>query len=210
MKGCHLAAFCFMIKNIKYLFIPLFIVSCSSNKIYRDIDKSVNSFNQKHDYKMRLERAWNPTKLIFKELKDSLTKPTNIVYVFIWDNEGCQVARIECSALVYDRNSGKKFYIKGLNGFKLDIKHEYNAFSDDISEGFYIQDFIVENYLLGKIDYLHQYADDWFRTEGARDYYLLVEINSNQKVVNTFKSIIFDKNGNPIKLEDIEEDLPWE
>lgn len=208
MKGCHLAAFCFMIKNIKYLFIPLFIVSCSSNKIYRDIDKSVNSFAKEYNHKIDLERDWNPTKVIFQQLKDSLTKPTNIVYVFIWNNVDCLVETVECSALVYDRNSGKKFYIKGLSGFKLDIKHEY----DDLSEGFYIQDFILENYLLEKIDYLHYYADDWLMTDSVRDYYLLVEINSTRKAANTFKSIIFEENGNPRNLEEEEkkEIFPWE
>ncbi|QEE48991.1 hypothetical protein FUA48_05170 [Flavobacterium alkalisoli] len=195
-----------MIKNIKYLFIPLFIVSCSSNKIYRDIDKSVNSFTKEHNHKIDLERDWNPTKVIFQELKDSLTKPTNIIYIFLWESTAYQVAKVDCSALVYDQNSGKKLYIKGLTGFRLDIKNKENDYSDD----FFVQNFILENYLLGKTDYLHTIDKPIFAGSFAFDRYYLIEINSSTKNVETFRQISFDKNGNPIRLEDLEKDLPWE
>lgn len=119
--------------------------------------------------------------------------------MFIWDTRSYQPETSRCLALVSDRNSGKKFYIKGSDKFSLD----YNAKSDD----FFEQDFLLENYLLGKTDYLHSLAEGWFNGY-MFDRYVLVEIKSDIKNINTFKPLTFDTDRHPLKIEDVEKDLP--
>src|SRR5690606_13882445 len=166
------------------------IFSCNSSKDYKKIENITEIHNRTASREVILIKGFNPTKIIFKNLDDSIVKDS-IIYLFSWNNHLPDNSTRDFMALVFDKENLKTYYIyNDINKFRqISIK--------DSSTHFYEEQYLLDLYLKGEIDSIKELENQFTSSEIGTNYYLFdVPLN---KVI-TIEPIFFDEDGYPIKF----------
>ncbi len=179
-----------MSKNISIGFILALLLSCSSSKIYKKIEKITESHNRTASREVVFTKGFNLTKIIFKNLNESIGSDS-IIYLFSWNNHLPDNSTKDFMALVFDKENHKTYNI--YNDYE-----EYRKISiKDTSDNFYEEQYLLDLYLKGEIDTIKEFENQFSSSEIGTNYYLFdVPLNK----VTIIEPVFFDEDGTPIKF----------
>lgn len=133
----------------------------------------------------------NPSKILFKTIKDSLPKSEHVIYILSPRDLGSQTT-LAFHALVYDVGTKKTLFIEN------DSARTYHIRITSKSHHFTTMTFVLNNYINGKIEYLKTLQHTGF-SEGGVNLFWIFDIDLTTKKTQKFyiESILLDKQGNP-------------
>lgn len=170
----------------KLLYIPCIVVlvSCSVYNYENILDLKKNHETESNPFVLS-RKNFRPSKVIFKDLNKKVSG--NIIYIFSWVNHMPTISA-NFSAVVYDKPTGKTFYIGNSLKYPTEI-----LISKDQNTDRYDEELLILKYALnGKINELTSLKPQFSSAEIGTYYYVFDTEENNAWFV---KNLVLDESG---------------